>query len=127
MTNGRAILADARALHAVQLSLKVQRGDKPIPEVTLAAPEDKTWPLVTRGLFFEIDSRQYIAHTVGQALGMGAKHTIDVTGQIYRSLKSIIVGRISFPKSQAGRSPSPRACTTWPARASRSSSCSCRC
>ncbi|MFL5327967.1 MAG: RIP metalloprotease RseP [Gemmataceae bacterium] len=85
-----------------KIGFKVQHGDKQTSEVVLEPSEDHTWPMVNRGMIFEMDTRCQKASGAGEALLMGGHRTLEFTGQIYRGLKSIVTGRISFNKSTSG-------------------------
>lgn len=74
---------------------KVERGGQTI-EVTLAAAEDKTWPVADLGLSLMNETRLQKADGIADALEMGAYRTYRSIKMIYLQLYSMVFGRISY-------------------------------
>ncbi len=87
--------ADVKKITAV-----VDRGGEE-KEVVLKAEEDRTWPLVDRGLILMPDRRVQRADSIGAAVLMGLQDTSRKIVQVYMTLRGIIIGRIS-PKNLGG-------------------------
>lgn len=85
-----------------RVDLKVKRGSADPIDVTLAAPEDTTWPLADRGLGYGPDLRHLAADGPAQALAMGASDVVDTIKIVYLSLLRMIDGGISFLKNTNG-------------------------
>ncbi len=66
-------------------------------EVSLKdVPEDKSWPWVSRGFNFGVDTRHQVADSPLQAITMGAQDEIDTMIHVYLSLLRMVEGEISF-------------------------------
>lgn len=77
-----------------QFDAKIERGGQTI-EVSLNAVEDKTWPVVERGLELMPETRTQKADGIVDALQMGAQRTVRSVKMVYLGLYSMVFGRIS--------------------------------
>jgi membrane-associated protease RseP (regulator of RpoE activity) len=63
--------------------------------ITMTAVEDPDWPITERGLQFIVDQRTRKAQSVGEALLMGFRRTVNSIKDLYLQLRSLITGRVS--------------------------------
>jgi regulator of sigma E protease len=84
-----------------EVKLQVRRGDALLPELTLKATTDASWPLSDLGLGLVQDTRLQTASSTWEALSFGVERTGGFIKQIYLNISSLISGRIS-PKSLGG-------------------------
>lgn len=84
-----------------KVTLRVKR-DKEVKEITLVPAEDATWPLTDRGLILMRDVRRQKADDLLGAMAMGFRDTHTIMMGIFRSLRSMITGRIDFVKNVGG-------------------------
>jgi regulator of sigma E protease len=88
-----------------KINLRVETKDKDTKqtrEVSLEAEDDRSWPLVSRGLILDIDQRLQKADTVAEALALGGQRTWRTLTQIYQNLRAMVDRRISFTKNASG-------------------------
>jgi membrane-associated protease RseP (regulator of RpoE activity) len=64
--------------------------------VTLAAREDETWPLASRGIRLMPDYSVQKADNFGEALVLGSRRTGQLIVVMYLQLRSLFTGRVSF-------------------------------
>ncbi len=84
-----------------EVKLQVRRGDKLLPEQTLALTADESWPLGETGLKLMQDTRLQKASSIWEALAFGVERTGGFIKQIYLNISSLVSGRIS-PKTLGG-------------------------
>jgi regulator of sigma E protease len=77
-----------------KVTVKVER-NKETKELTVAAQEDRHWPLTDRGLILAPDLRLQKADNFVDAVVMGLKDTKSNMIQIFQNLRGFITGRIS--------------------------------
>jgi regulator of sigma E protease len=75
-----------------KMTVKVQGKEE---EILLKASEDKTWPMVPRGMLLSPDQRIQKADSMVEAVEMGLSETWDKITQVYQNLRGMITGRIS--------------------------------
>jgi len=85
----------------IDLFVKKPSSNK-LVEVSLAPPEDKTWPIAARGFIFDDDTRHQHADSVTQAIAMGGQRVADTAKNVYLSLQRMVEGGISFWKNAHG-------------------------
>jgi len=84
-----------------EMQVKVERPGGSVEEpLTLTAEEDRTWPLVSRGLNLQDDYKIQKADSLGDALVLGGRETGDMIILMYLQLRSLATGRVSI--KQAG-------------------------
>jgi regulator of sigma E protease len=83
-----------------EVALKVQRS-KEVKEYTLEATEDRTWPLVERGVVLTSDKRVQKAENIFHAVALGLEDTHASMMQVFQSIRGMVTGRIS-PKNLGG-------------------------
>ena len=87
----------------VKIKLSGGKNDAPdLPEEMLTATEDRTWPLVDRGLMLMPDSKLVKADNPIQAIGMGVGRTWVFIRTIYEGLVSMATGRIDAASNVEG-------------------------
>jgi regulator of sigma E protease len=84
-----------------EVKVQVRRGDALLPEMTLAAAADESWPSSELGLGLMPDRHRKTASSTWEALSFGVEDTAGFLKQIYRNISSLISGRISL-KSLGG-------------------------
>ena len=85
-----------------EYEVRVKRPDEEMEEpVALKGVEDRTWPLVSRGLKLLEDYKIQKAYSLGDALVMGGRETGDMIAIMYLQLRSLVTGRVSI-KQAAG-------------------------
>jgi regulator of sigma E protease len=70
-----------------------------VVEVTMI--EDPTWPMVDRGFRFDADTQLQRATSLGDAVTLGFRETVETVSKIYRTLHSLLTRRISV-KAMSG-------------------------
>jgi membrane-associated protease RseP (regulator of RpoE activity) len=79
-----------------EMQVAVKRPDEEVKDpLTLTAEEDRTWPLLSRGLNLLEDYKLQKADSLGEALVMGGRETRDMIGIMYLQLRSLATGRVS--------------------------------
>jgi membrane-associated protease RseP (regulator of RpoE activity) len=79
-----------------EIQVRVKRPDEDVKDpITLTAEEDRTWPLVSRGLNLQTDYKLQKASSLGEALAMGGRETRDMIVLMYLQLRSLATGRVS--------------------------------
>jgi regulator of sigma E protease len=85
--------------HAIEV--RVNRGGQTI-EATLESKPDESCPAVDRGLHFQYQTRIQQAHSVGEALEMGAHRTVRMVRGMYINLYAMAFGRVSAVQTMSG-------------------------
>lgn len=93
-------LLQASAYKKIQVRVKRPDGDVVDP-FTLTAEEDRSWPLLSRGLNLRSDFTIQKADSLSEALVMGGRETRDMIVLMYLQLRSLATGRVSV-KGMAG-------------------------
>ncbi len=79
------------------MQVRVKRPDEDVKDaIALKAEEDRSWPLVSRGLSLLPDFKLQQAGTLGEALVMGGRETRDMIVIMYLQLRSLATGRVSI-------------------------------
>jgi membrane-associated protease RseP (regulator of RpoE activity) len=85
-----------QALDFKEIQVKIKRPNEEVKEpIALTPVEDRSWPLVSRGLNLLSDYKLQKADTLGQALIMGGRETRDMIVLMYLQLRSLATGRVS--------------------------------
>ncbi len=84
-----------QAMAPHEFDAKVERRGETV-EVSISSVEDKTWPVVDRGLELLPDRRLQKADGILEALEMGAYRTYRSIKMVYLGLYSMVFGRISY-------------------------------
>ncbi len=83
--------------------MKLWRKGVELPDETpMTAVEDRTWPLVDRGLMLMPDAKLVKADNVFQAVGMGVGRTWVFIRTMYEGLVSMATGRIDAQSNLEG-------------------------
>jgi regulator of sigma E protease len=80
-----------------EVKVKVARGGQDLSQEfgPIEATDDPTWPLASRGLILQSDTRLQRAHTFWEAVTFGLDWTTRFIKQIYLNLSSLLTGRLS--------------------------------
>ncbi len=79
-----------------EIQVRIKRPNEEVKEpITLVPVEDRTWPLVSRGLSLLPDYKLQKANSFGDALVMGGRETRDMIVLMYLQLRSLATGRVS--------------------------------
>jgi membrane-associated protease RseP (regulator of RpoE activity) len=79
-----------------ELQVKIKRPDEEVKEpITLIPVEDRSWPLLSRGIRWLDDFKLQKADSLTEALVMGGRETRDMIVLMYLQLRSLATGRVS--------------------------------
>jgi membrane-associated protease RseP (regulator of RpoE activity) len=79
-----------------EIQVQVKRPDEEVKDpIALTAEEDRSWPLVSRGLRLQEDYKLQQADSLGAALVIGVRESRDMILMMYLQLRSLATGRVS--------------------------------